>query len=279
MAAFEFRLLGPLEVWCGGRQLALRGRKPRAVLAMLLLRAGETVSTDRLIDGLWGEQPPTGALNALQAHVAALRRDLDPGRANGSTDGMLVTHRPGYRLRVEREAIDTVRFERLAAQGRAAVSRDPDQAARLLREALGLWRGPALAEFAYDRFAQAEANRLEELRLDAVQARVEADLALGDHAALVPELEALLAEHPLREQLAGQLMTALYRCGRQADACRVFHDTRAALVEELGIHPQPALRQLLQRVLDHDPSLALEASNDRAHATAPDRTPTTCRSS
>ena len=274
MAAIKFRLLGPLEVWLGGRQLAVAGAKPRALLAMLLLDAGEAVSTDRLIDGLWGERPPANAANALQAHVAALRRVLDPGRPTRSGDGLLVTRAPGYLLRIDGEALDIMRFERLTAQGSETLRVDPAAAAALLREGLALWHGRALAEFLFEPFAGAEAARLEELRLAALQARVDADLALGCHGEVVPELEALLAEHPLRERLAGQLMLALYRCGRQADACRVFHATRAVLVQELAMEPQPALRQLLQRVLDQDRSLdwsASDAANSRAGKTTAER--------
>ena len=264
MEAIEFRLLGPLEVCRGGRQLAVRGAKPRALLAMLLLHRGLPVSTDRLIDGLWGERPPARAANALQAHVSALRRALDPDRTS-ERDSVLVTRAPGYQLTIERDALDAARAERLAREGLEALRRDPATAAGLLRDALALWRGPALAEFAFEPFAAAEAARLEELRLAALQDRIDADLALGAHAQVVPELDALLAEHPLSERLAGQLMIALYRCGRQADASRVFQATRAALVDELGMEPQPALRQLLQQVLDHDPSLDWRASD--AHDT------------
>ena len=259
MTAIEFRLLGPLEVWRGGRQLAIGGAKPRTLLAMLLLHAGEAVSTDRLIDALWGECPPPTAANALQAHVAALRRALEPDRASRGADGILVTRAPGYLLRVAANELDVERFERLVVEGRDALA--PAAAARLLREALGLWRGPALADFVFESFAQTEAARLEEVRLAALEDRLEADLALGRHAEVVPELDGLVAEHPLRERLAGQLMLALYRCGRQADASRVFHATRSRLVKELAMEPEPSLRRLLQRVLEHDPTLDWSAPN------------------
>ena len=261
MTAIEFRLLGPLEVWRGGRQLAIGGPKPRALLAMLLLHAGEAVSTDRLIDALWGECPPPTAANALQAHVAALRRALEPDRANRGADGVLVTRAPGYLLRVVGGELDVERFERLLAEGRDALPSDPAAAAGLLREALGLWRGPALADFVFESFAQADAARLEEARLAALEDRLEADLALGRHVEVVPELEGLVAEHPFRERLAGQLMLALYRCGRQADASRVFHATRSHLVKELAMEPEPSLRRLLQRVLEQDPTLDWSAPN------------------
>ena len=255
MIAIEFRLLGPLEVWRGGQQLAVRGAKPRALLAMLLLHAGEAVSTDRLIDALWGERPPPTAANALQAHVAALRRALEPARANRRANGVLATRTPGYLLRVAGDELDIARFERLVGDGRDALPVDPAAAARLFRDALSLWRGPALADFLFEPFAQPEAARLEELRLGALEDRLEADLALGRHAEVVPDLEALVAAHPLRERMAGQLMVALYRCGRQADASRVFHATRSRLVEELAMEPEASLRRLLQRILEHDPTL------------------------
>ncbi len=255
MTAIEFRLLGPLEVWRAGQQLDVRGAKPRALLAMLLLHAGEAVSTDRLIDALWGARPPATAANALQAHVVTLRRALEPDRGNRGADGVLVTRAPGYLLRAAADELDITHFERLVAEGHSALHGDPAGASRLLGEALGLWRGPALADFVFEPFAQAEAARLEELRLGALEDRLEADLALGRHAEVVPELEGLLAEHPLRERLAGQLMLALYRCGRQGDASRVFHTTRSRLVEELAMEPERSLRQLLQRILEQDPTL------------------------
>ena len=270
MIAIEFRVLGPLEVWRGGQQLGVRGAKPRALLAMLLLHAGEAVSTDRLIDALWGERPPASAENALQAHVAALRRALDPDRQNRGADGVLITRAPGYLFRVADDELDIAHFERLVAEGRSALQADPAAAAGLLGEALGLWRGPALAEFAFESFALPEAARLEALRLGALEDRVEADLALGRHGEVVPELEGLLAEHPLRERLAGQLMLALYRCGRQGDASRVFHATRSRLVEELAMEPEPSLRRLLERILEQDPTLDWSAP-DGAIARAANR--------
>jgi predicted ATPase/DNA-binding SARP family transcriptional activator len=261
VTAIEFRVLGPLEVWRDGQQLAVRGGKPRALLAMLLLHAGEAVSTDRLIDALWGERPPPTAANALQAHVSALRRAFEPDRRNTGADGVLITRTPGYLLRIAGDEFDVARFERLLTEGRDVLPGDPAAAAGLLREALGLWRGPALADFVFEPFALAEAARLEELRLGAVEDRLEADLALGRHAEVVAELEGLLAEHPLRERLAGQLMLALYRCGRQADASRVFHATRSRLVEELAMEPEPSLRRLLQRILEQDLTLDWSAPN------------------
>ncbi len=228
---------------------------------MLLLHAGEAVSTDRLIDALWGERPPPTAANALQAHVAALRRMLDPDRDRRDAESVLITRAPGYLLRVAGDGLDTARFERLIAAGRDALPGDPAAAAGLLADALGLWRGPALADFACESFAQPEATRLEELRLSALEDRLEADLVLGRHAEAVPELEGLLAEHPLRERLAGQLMLALYRCGRQGDASRVFQATRSHLVGELAMEPDASLRRLLKRILEQDPTLDWSAAD------------------
>jgi DNA-binding SARP family transcriptional activator len=256
----DFRLLGPLEVVRDGRPVSLGGRKPRALLAILLLHANEVVPADRLIDALWGESPPGTAANTLQAHVSQLRKAL-AGRTSAASDGRILTQSPGYVMRLDAQELDVGRFEHLVAHGRRALAAgDVEVAARLLREALGLWRGPALAEFAYEPFAEHEIARLEELRLVALEERIEADLAAGTHPELVPELEQLTAEHPLRERLRGQLILALYRAGRQADALRVYQETRRTLVEELGIDPSPALQQLERAILVHDPALEAEAA-------------------
>jgi len=241
----EFRILGPLEVIEEGRPLTLGGPRQRALLALLLTRANEVVSTDRLIDELWGERPPERAANALQYHVSSLRKTLAPGDA-------IVTREPGYLIRIEPDELDLLRFERLVEEAQAS---PPDLAARLLREALGLWRGGALADLAHESFAQAETRRLEELRVAALEHRLDADLALGGGPELVGELEALVREHPLRERLRGQLMLALYRSGRQAEALEVYRQTRALLVEELGIEPGPALQEREQAMLRQDPAL------------------------
>ena len=255
MSANEFRLLGPLEVWRAGQQLAVGGAKPRALLAVLLLHADHVVSTDQLIEALWGEHPPASAANALQAHVSALRRALEPARGTSGPDQLLITRAPGYLLRLAGHELDVVRFERLLADARAAMPTDPALAAKRFRKALNLWRGPALADFVYERFASADAARLEEMRLGALEDRLECELGCGNHATVVAELEGLVAEHPLRERLAGQLMLALYRCARQAEATQAYHSTRTALVEELGMEPGPALRELLQQILEQDPKL------------------------
>jgi DNA-binding SARP family transcriptional activator len=255
----EFRLLGPLEVLREGRPVSLGGRKPRALLAILLLHANEVVSADRLIDALWGESAPPGAVNTLQAHVSMLRKALG-GKESSAAEGRIRTQRPGYVIDVRPDELDLARFEHLVDRGRRALAaRDVDVAARLLLEALGLWRGRALAEFAYEPFAEHEIGRLEELRLVALEERIEADLAAGRLGDLVPELERLAAEYPLRERLRGQLILALYRAGRQADALRVYQETRRLLVDELGIDPSPALQQLERAILVQDPGLEAKA--------------------
>jgi DNA-binding SARP family transcriptional activator/tetratricopeptide (TPR) repeat protein len=258
----EFRILGPLEVLDDGRPVALPGGRGRALLALLILHAGEVVSADRLIDELWGESPPPTATTALQGLVSALRKRLQPARAGGEARAVLRTVQPGYVLATDPARVDANLFRRLVeeASGAAAAERSAG-----LRRALSLWRGPALAEFTYQPFAQREVTALEELRLVAIEERVEADLALG-HGRLVAELEALVAEHPFRERLRGQLMVALYRAGRQAEALAVYRDARRALAEELGIEPGPELRQLEGAILRQDAALDLEPSRETALA-------------
>jgi DNA-binding SARP family transcriptional activator len=224
----EFRVLGPLEVVEHGSSLALGGGKQRALLAILLLHANEVVGTDRLIDELWGEAPPVTVAKSIQVYVSRLRKELGEER--------VVTRPPGYLLRVEPRELDLKRFEALLAEARDGDG-DAATTARTLREALALWRGPALADLAYERFAQVEIGRLEELRWAALEARVDAELACGRHAELVGELQALVAEHPLRERVHGQLMLALYRCARQADALEAYRDARGRLLGELGLEP------------------------------------------
>ncbi|HEY7731859.1 MAG TPA: BTAD domain-containing putative transcriptional regulator [Gaiellaceae bacterium] len=234
----EFRILGPLEVVDGERQVSLGGARQRAVLALLLTRANEIVSTERLIDQLWAEQPPKAAANTVQYYVSQLRKALGAER--------ILTRAPGYLIEVEPGELDLDRFERLVEQG------DADA----LREALSLWRGQALADVSYEPFAQAESHRLEELRLVALERRIEADIAVGRHAELIGELEQLVARQPLRERLRSLLMLALYRSGRQADALAAYHAARATLVEELGLEPSPALQELERAILRQDPALA-----------------------
>jgi predicted ATPase/DNA-binding SARP family transcriptional activator len=253
----ELGILGPLEVRDGSGPVRVPGAKERALLADLLVNAGRVVSADRLVEDLWGEDPPGNPANTLQGRVSALRRALGPA---GS--GLVVTRPPGYALEAGPEAVDAARFERLVAEAEAAA---PPAAARLLEAALALWRGPALAEFADQPWAQAEAARLEELRLAATEALAELRLAAGGHAGLVGELEALVAANPTRERPRGQLMVALYRSGRQADALAVYQRTREVLAEELGIDPSPELQRLHQRILVQDPALEAAASDQDKH--------------
>jgi DNA-binding SARP family transcriptional activator len=240
----EFRILGPLEAAEDDRTLALGGQKQRAVLAFLLLHAGEIVSTDRLIDALWGERPPRTAATSLQNFVSQLRKLLGPET--------LVTRPPGYSLRLEPGQLDADRFRRAVADAREA---GPEERARLLGDALALWRGPPLQDFSFDAFAQTEIARLEEQRLAVLEERIGAELELGRHSDLVGELASLVRAHPLRERLRGHLMLALYRAGRQADALEAYQEARQALVDELGIEPSPALKQLHAAILRQETAL------------------------
>ena len=246
----EFRILGPLEVEEGDRPIALGGPKQRTLLALLLLTPNRPVSVDRLVDGLWPRDPPAAAANALQYHVSRLRKALGDGAP-------IVTQEPGYLIRLDPEQLDLLRFEQLIMEAEGA---DPDRASRLLGEALALWRGEPLADLADDPVSQGELQRLESARLAALERRVEADLALGHHAQLVPELEALVRAHPLHESLVGALMRALYGSGRQADALDVYRGTRQTFDIELGVEPSPFLRELERAILRQDPELAPEAS-------------------
>ena len=249
----EFRILGPLEVWDAGREVSLGGPKPRALLAGLLLHPNEVVSADRLIDELWGEDFPEDAAAALRVNVSRLRKAL--------AQDVLTTRSPGYVIRVEPDELDLHRFERLVDEGRDLLARGlAADASQRLRDALSLWRGQPLADFAYESFAQAAIARLEEIRLSAVELRIDADLVLGRHDELVGELEALIADHPLRERLRAYLMTALYRSGRQAEALGAYQNARRALVDELGIEPSPALQELERAILRQDRSLDVNAS-------------------
>jgi YVTN family beta-propeller protein len=267
-----FGLLGPLQVSDDhGRDLPLGGRKQRAVLAILLLRANEVVSTERLIEELWAGEPPATAAKSLQVHISRLRSAL----ANGGTgdEERIATAIGGYQLRVAPGELDADRFQRLVADGAAALEAGSwELASKRFRDALGLWRGRPLSDFEYDSFAQAEIARLAELRVAASEQWIEAELALGHEAAVIGELERLVREHPYRERLRGQLMLALYRSGRQADALAAYRDTRSALVEELGIEPSAELRRLHEAILAQDRSLLGpsrhpdEAGTDRTDA-------------
>jgi DNA-binding SARP family transcriptional activator len=255
----DFRLLGPLEVLDQGRVLPLGGAKQRALLAVLLLRPNEVVSIDRLIDELWGEEPPSTATKVVQVYVSQLRKSLAGDRSRS----VIETRPPGYAVRVEPGRLDVERFDSLLSRARRRRSAgDLEETASVLREALALWRGQALADFAYEPFAQAAIARLEELRLVALEERIEADLAIGRHAEVVAELETLAAEQPLREGLRGQLMLALYRSGRQAEALEAYQQARRVLVEELGIEPGPALQELEKAILRQDPALEPPSAAD-----------------
>jgi YVTN family beta-propeller protein len=275
----DYRILGSFEVRVGGRLVGLGGEKPRGLLAILLLHRNEVVSVDRLVDDLWGESPPETALRTVRAYVSRLRKALGangtrvaeeasaPG-ANGASPaeeadcvpdangGVLLTRGRGYVLRVAPGEVDLERFEEMTERGRDALAAgNAEEAAALLREALGLWRGPPLSDFAYESFAQAAIAQLEELRLATVEDRVEADLALGHARELVGELRDLVARNPLRERVRGQLMLALYRCGRQAEALEAYREFRRRLSEELGLDPGSPIQQLELAILARDPTL------------------------
>jgi DNA-binding SARP family transcriptional activator len=249
----QFELLGPLRVVEGDRDLTPARLKQRVLLAVLLLHREQVVAGPELIEALWGEEPPESAQTALHGHVSALRKLIGSERIR--------TRPPGYLLQASADEVDLARFEALVAQARERD--DPAQRSSCLLEALALWNGEPLADVRYEPFAQRESARLEELRLSALEERIDCDLALGRHHELVSELEPLVAAHPFRERLRGQLMLALYRCGRQADALHVLQSGRQRLVEELGLAPGPALQELERQILNQDPSLALEAGAPR----------------
>jgi DNA-binding SARP family transcriptional activator len=244
----EFRVLGPVEAVVDGQPVPLPAAKPRALLAVLLLGRNRVVPVHELIAELWGDEPPDTAAKALQVYVSQLRKAIGAER--------VLTKPPGYALRVDDGELDLDRFERLVREGRDLLSAgDAKEAVQRLEQALELWRGPALAEFGAEPFGRDAGARLEESRLAALEQRIEADLALGRHARLVSELEELVARHPLRERLHGQLMLALYRSGRQAEALDVYRRTRETLVDELGIEPSPELQELERAILQQDRSL------------------------
>lgn len=264
----QFRILGPVEIQDErtGLRIVPAGAKQRALLGALVARSGHVVPVRRLIDELWGHRPPANAANALQAHVARLRRLVpEPGQGPESGPGpgavgrdreWIVTRPPGYLLRAGPDASDAQRFRELAARGRAAAATDPRRAAELLRAALALWRGPALEGSARGGVCAAEAARLEEQRLAALEALYEACLRAARHEEIIGELEELTADHPVRERFHDLLMVALYRCGRQAEALGVYDRVRRRLVRELGVEPGAALRERLEAILRHDPDLA-----------------------
>ena len=256
MGPAEFGILGPLEVCRSGCMLPLGGPRQRAVLALLLLESNRVVSMDRLAEEVWGGHPPEGWATTLQTYVFHLRRALEPDRARGVAGEVLVTRGPGYLLRADREHLDAARFQDGFTAGRAALDAGRyAEAAGRLRQALDLWRSGVLADLADYAFTRPEAARLEELRLAALEARIDADLALGRHDTLTAELERLAADHPLRKRLQRQLMLALYRCGRQAEALAAYRRARDLLAGELGIDPGEPLRRLHASVLAQDSAL------------------------
>jgi DNA-binding SARP family transcriptional activator len=261
----EFKILGPLEVTRNGAPVVLQGMKQRIVLAALVSAANDVVSVDCLVDWLWQWSVPAKASAIIQAHVSRLRRILEPDRQPWAAPDLLLRRSPGYLLQVEPDQVDALRFERLLTEGRAALERDePQRAAELLRTALAIWRGRALADVALVGPAQDPISRLDSLRLSATAMRIEADLVLGRHFAVVPELESLRREHPLDEWLGGQLMLALYRCGRQADALSVYDRMRHVLAEELAIEPAPASQRLKAAILAQHPALDRHSLTMRA---------------
>ncbi len=245
----EFRVLGKLEVFRDGEAVNLGSFRQRSLLALLLCAPNSVLSTDQIIDSLWGDDGGPDKQNALWVYVSGIRKALEPDRPKRTDGTVLLTRSPGYLAEVDPDSVDSLRFERLVVEGRALIDTDPAAAAIVLGEALSLWRGRAFEEFTYESFAQIEIGRLEELRVEAVAARIEADLRCGRSRELVSELETLVKQHPHREEFSGQLMLALARSGRQAEALRVFTDLRARLVEELGVDPGPAVTRIHDEVL------------------------------
>jgi len=250
----QFNVLGPLELRRAGETVDLGSHKQKSLLALLLIHRNQVVSTDRILDELWGEGG-ADKQNALWVHVSNLRTALEPDRPARSEGTLLLTRAPGYLLQVDPEEVDVAIFERLLAEGRGLASHDPSAASLVFAESLSMWRGRALDDFSYESFAQTEIHRLNSLRLDAVEGRVEADLARGLSHQLVGELEGLVRENPYREQLTALLMTALYRSRRQAEALRAYGQLRDHLGSELGIEPSAGLRDLEEQILTGDPRL------------------------
>src|SRR5215216_4816984 len=234
----HLRLLGPVEAHLDGRTLPLGPPKQRAVLAMLAVRPGHTVSVDELAEGLWGEHPPASAPKMVQLYISHLRRAIEGDGA------AIATHGRGYALELADDRVDAVRFERLVDEGKAD-------------EALALWHDDPLSDLRSEPFAPAEIRRLEKLRARALEAAVDEQLAAGRHREVLARIDELVAEHPLRERLHAQRMLALYRSGRQADALAAYRGARATLVEEIGVEPGPELRRLHEAILAQDPALEL----------------------
>ena len=233
----QYRLLGKFEVERNGELVEIASFRQKALLAFLLTTPNTIVSTDQIIDAVWGDDPAADRQNALWVHISGLRTALEPDREKRSEGAILLTRSPGYILQVEADEVDAAQFERLVAEGRALADTDPAAASLVLSEALALWRGRAYEDFMYEDFAASQIARLEALRFEAVEARIDADLRRGMSRELVSELESLVREHPLRERLTGQAMLALYRSGRQAEALRLYQFLKSRLGEELGIEP------------------------------------------
>src|SRR5215208_2457711 len=258
----EFRILGPLEIGDTQSPIVLEAARQRALLGALLLHPNEAISVERLIDELWGARPPATAAKLIHSYISQLRRRLGAD--------LIVTRPPGYLLRLDDDALDGARFRRLSAEGRRlALAGDHDRAAARYREALALWRGPPLADVVFESFARNEVERLEEERLATLADRIECELALGRHDQLVPELEALVKQEPFRERVRRQLMLALYRAGRQADALDAYRQARQMLGDELGVDPSPGLEQLYRSILRQEPSLIIAPARDKTRGSMP----------
>jgi DNA-binding SARP family transcriptional activator len=268
--AVQYRILGSLEAASDGRSVALGPPKQRAVLALLVLHAGEIVPVDRLIELAWGERSPRTAAHSIQIYVSELRKVLE----HDGGPPAIVTRSPGYELRADPDEIDARLFERLVARGaRDLETGDPAAAASVTQEALDLWRGAPLSDFAYEEFAQEEIRRLEALRVDALEQLASADLALGREQVALASIEAAIRADPLRERARELQLLALYRSGRQAEALRGYQAFCALLADELGLGPGPGLRRLQERVLVHDPTLGPEPVPGSTPSTAPVRNP------
>ncbi|MFE7840546.1 BTAD domain-containing putative transcriptional regulator [Streptomyces sp. NPDC057474] len=269
----QFRILGPVEIQDErtGLKILPTGAKQRALLGALVVKSGHIVSVHRLIDELWGEHPPANATNALQAHVARLRRLLpmpEPGSGEQHHE-WIVTRSLGYVLRLGRDTTDADRFNELASRGRAAAASDPEHAAEVLRGALALWRGPALEGSVRGDICAAEAAQLEEHRLTVLETLYDACLRAARHGEIIGELEELTTDHPMRERFYDLLMVALYRCGRQAEALSVYDRARKRLVHELGVEPGPALRRRMEAILRHDPGLVAPGAAEQVASVHP----------
>ncbi len=270
----EFRILGPIEVVDDGRLIDIGPRQQRAVLAILLLNANAVVSTDRILEDLWPDDP-IGKERTLWVYISRLRtrlrarHDEGAGDSGNDMDQVLVTHDHGYSLRVDPAALDAYRFAELAKEGRHLLDAEPEEAGDVFRQALNMWRGDALEDFAYDDFVRVDVARLQDLRIAVTEDRIEADLRIGRHREVVDELQTLVATYPARERFVQQQMIALYRSGRQAEALRAFEQYRLALADQSGLEPSPELRRVEEQVLLHDPRLVPSTAG------SPDPTDTT----